>query len=87
VGNWRNGPLKLQFLTDQPQFPRPVRERQAQTLQVRMPGPDSCFDFRDFAAATGDSCSRSDPLLGDFRERPAVSIQDRVLAGQLLPSD
>jgi len=33
-------------LCAQPEFPRPVRKRQAQTLKFRVPGPDRRFNFR-----------------------------------------
>ena len=65
------------LLFEQPQFGAPVRERQAQSLQVRMPGADLRLDFRDLAAASLDSCCDSQPLGFDLRERPAVRLQRR----------
>jgi hypothetical protein len=42
----------LRFFVEQhPQFPRPVRQRQAQPFQVRMAGPELCFDGRDLLTA------------------------------------
>jgi hypothetical protein len=67
-----------------PQFPRPIRERQAQPFHFRVPGPQQSFDFRNLpAAALGSLLPPSDSHL---LERAPVAFQSGILAGVLLPS-
>ena len=52
----RKGPRLWLPGGQQPQFRRPVRERQAQSLDVRMAGAKASLGFRDLPAAARDSC-------------------------------
>ena len=64
----------------QPQFPRPVRKRQAQTGHVRMPGPDFRLDGRNLPAAAVDSYGCSDPFPANVVERPPIAVELGFLA-------
>ena len=51
-----------------------------------MPGENQRLDFRDLAAAAGDSCGDPQSLGFDLLERPAVALERGFLAGELLPA-
>jgi len=42
-------------MLDDPQFRRPIRERETETLHVGMTGSDQNFDSGDFAAAASQT--------------------------------
>jgi len=56
----------------------PVGERQAQALQIGMPGPDLGFDGHDLAPAAGDSSCLPVTFLGYLSERTPVPIEYRI---------
>ena len=74
------------LLSEQMQFGTPVRKRQAQALDIGMAGQEQRLDFRDLAAALGDSCRHLHPCGLDFVERSAVGFERGFLAGQALPA-
>src|SRR6516162_7301224 len=67
----------------QPQLRTPIRQRQTQALEVRMPGPDLGFDDRNLLAATRDSCHL--PLADDLLECAAVTVELGFLTAERLP--
>jgi hypothetical protein len=71
------------LLQQNPQFGRPVRQGQAQTLQVWVARPDLRFDACDLAAATVDSGGDVLPFTRHLLERLVGSIEHRLLARKL----
>jgi hypothetical protein len=69
-----------------PQFRRPVRQREGQALQIRMASPDLKFRFRNFPAATLDSYGRVLPFFRDLIERSPVAVERGLLRRVLLPA-
>jgi hypothetical protein len=63
----------------QPEFRAPVRQREPQSLEVRMPGANLFLYFRDLAAASLDSCCHSQPLGLDLFERLAGGFEHHCL--------
>jgi hypothetical protein len=64
----------------QPQFPRPIGQRQAQPLEVRMACPNLCFDGRDLLAATIDSRGLLTTLRCHVLEGSPVTVEHWLLA-------
>jgi hypothetical protein len=64
----------------------PVPERQAQALNVGIPGEQFRFDGRDLAATAFYSCGHLNPFRFDLIEGPAIPIQRGPLDGQGLPA-
>ena len=62
------------FVLENPQLRTPVRERETQPLQIGMSRANLCFDFRDLAVASRDSCRDSDAFGLDLLECPVVAI-------------
>ena len=71
------------LLQQYPQLNRPIRQRQAEALQVRMAGPDLGLDCRDLAAATVDSGGDVLPLTRHLLKRLVGSLEHRLLAREL----
>src|ERR1035437_6121024 len=72
--------------TENPQLRRPVRESQAQAMDVWVAGADLGFDLSHLPAAARDSCCPDPAFLGDLLESPPVDIEAGFLAGQRLPA-
>jgi hypothetical protein len=66
----RRGNPSAAFLSlaseEQQQFPGPIGQRQAQPLQVRIPGSDLRLDVRDLLAVARDSCRVALAFLSDL---------------------
>src|SRR5262249_29887823 len=60
---------------EQTQFPVPVREGEAQSVQIGIASQDFRLDGRDLAAASRDSCQDSCSRVFDLRERPAIAVE------------
>jgi hypothetical protein len=75
-GFGRGGPscLQAQLPLNQPQLRRPVRQRQAQPLHVRVAGAEGSLDFRNLPAATCDSYGPLPAFLSDLIECAPVAI-------------
>ena len=71
--------LLAKVLSYQPQFRRPVRQSQAQSLQVRMAGSKLRFHARDLPAAASDSCGRLPAFLADLLEGSPVALECGLL--------
>jgi hypothetical protein len=69
-------------LFENPQFRTPIRERQAQSLDVGIAGEKLCLDCSDFALATFDfdSYRDSSPLGRNLIERAAVAFESRLFS-------
>jgi seryl-tRNA(Sec) selenium transferase len=61
------------------QLGRPVHERQAQPLQVRIACAQLRFDGRNLPAALPDSCRIVAVFRRDFFERASITIQRGLL--------
>src|ERR1035437_5626399 len=72
--------------TENPQLRRPVRESQAQAMDVGVARADFDFDLGQFPAAAGASCCPDPAFLGDLLKRAPVAIEPGFLAGQRLPA-
>src|SRR5580698_2388768 len=70
---------------DDPQLSRPVRQREAQPLQIGVPGEYLRFYFRDLAVAAGDSCRDPHAFGLHLRERPTIAIERCFQAREPLP--
>jgi len=51
-----------------------------------VPGHDQRLYFRNLPAAAIDSCRGSQPVGLDLLERPAISLESRLLPCQFLPA-
>src|ERR1035437_8406773 len=68
------------------EFGRPVRKRQAQALEIGIPGADFGFDLSPLPAAASDSRGYLPAFLSDLLERPPVAVERGFPAGQRLPA-
>ena len=82
---WRNRSQPCARL-QQPQLRRPVRQRQAEPLEVLVASPDLGFDFRDLPAAAFHSYGHLLALGGNLVEGPAVAVELGLLPAQFLPA-
>src|SRR5713101_3969436 len=73
------------FLFEQTQFRVPVAERKTQPLQIGVAGSDLRLDGRDLAVAAGYSYCDSQSFGSDLLECPAVGLESRSLASEVLP--
>jgi hypothetical protein len=64
----------------EPQFCRPICQRQAQTLHIGMAVPKQPFDFRYLPAATFDSRRLLPALCRDLLEGPAIRLELGLVA-------
>src|ERR1019366_4782029 len=70
--------------TENPQLRRPVRESQAQAMEVGVARADFDFDLSQLPAAALDSCRHPETLRGDVRKRSAVGFERSRLPAELL---
>jgi hypothetical protein len=71
---------------ENPQLGPPIRQRQAQSLDIGIAGEKLRLDRCDLAAAAFHSRGNLDTLGFDLLEGPAIAVQRGLLSGEVLPA-